>query len=194
MLTRAIPYLLAVVLISALLTIPLSSRAEVPKRFQRSVEHYSVPDVVLVNQDRQKVRLPELLSADKPVMLDFIYGTCTTVCPVLSAGFSNLQKKLGPAAEDLQLVSVTIDPQHDTPEIMAEYLQRYRRKPGWDFLTGSSEDIDKVMHAFNAYVPNKMNHYPLTLMRGPGKQEWIRIYGLIGTADLMDEYRKLGAK
>lgn len=194
MLTRAIPYLLAVALVSALLTIPLSSRAEVPKRFQRSVEHYSVPDVVLVNQDRQKVRLPELLSADKPVMLDFIYGTCTTVCPVLSAGFSNLQKKLGPAAEDLQLVSVTIDPQHDTPEIMAEYLQRYRRKPGWDFLTGSSEDIDKVMHAFNAYVPNKMNHYPLTLMRGPGKQEWIRIYGLIGTADLMDEYRKLGAK
>jgi len=178
-------------LIFAIVVLPLSVHAESPKRFKRSVENYTVPDVVLVNQDRQMVHLRELLSGNKPVMLDFIYGTCTTVCPVLSAGFSNLQKKLGTEAGELQLVSITIDPQHDTPEIMQEYLQRYRRKPGWDFLTGSSEDIDKVMHAFDAYVPNKMNHYPLTLLRGPGEESWVRIYGLLGTADLMAEYRSL---
>jgi protein SCO1 len=181
-------------LVAAITLVPLSAGAESAKRYKRSVENYRVPDVELVNQDRQKVRLQELLAVDKLVMLDFIYGTCTTVCPVLSAGFSNLQKKLGPDAEKLQLVSITIDPEHDTPEVMLEYLQRYRRKPGWDFLTGSSEDIDKVMHAFDAYVPNKMNHYPLTLMRGPGGQDWIRIYGLIGTADLMAEYQNLGPK
>jgi len=176
----------------ALFSLPVATaHAEKPKRYQRSVEQYIVPDVELVNQDRQKVRLQELLSGDKPVMLDFIYGTCTTICPVLSAGFSNLQKKLGTESGELQLVSVTIDPQYDTPEIMKEYLQRYRSKPGWDFLTGSSEDIDKVMHAFDAYVPNKMSHYPLTLLRGPGDKDWIRIYGLIGTGDLMAEYRGL---
>jgi protein SCO1 len=194
MLPKPTSYLLAVALIAAIFLTPLSGRAESPKRFQRTVEHYSVPDVVLVNQDRQKVPLPELLANDKPVMLDFIYGTCTTVCPVLSAGFSNLQKKLGPEAEKLQLVSITIDPEHDTPEVMQEYLQRYRRKPGWDFLTGNSQDIDTVMRAFDAYVPNKMNHYPLTLMRGAGEQDWIRIYGLIGTADLLAEYSNMGAK
>jgi len=94
----------------------------------------------------------------------------------------------------LQMVSITIDPEHDSPEVMQEYLQRYRRKPGWDFLTGTREDIDKVMHAFDAFVPNKMNHYPLTLMRAPGDDQWVRIFGLIGTADLMAEYRKLSAQ
>jgi len=183
-----------VLLVAAISLVPLSAGAESAKRYKRSVENYRVPDVELVNQDRQKVRLQELFSVDKPVMLDFIYGTCTTICPVLSAGFSNLQKKLGPDADKLQMVSITIDPEHDSPEVMQEYLQRYRRKPGWDFLTGTREDIDKVMHAFDAFVPNKMNHYPLTLMRAPGDDQWVRIFGLIGTADLMAEYRKLSAQ
>ncbi|MEW5746290.1 MAG: SCO family protein [Nitrospirota bacterium] len=164
--------------------------ADAPQRYKRTTERYAVPDVTLVNQDGKKVRLAALLNADKPVMLDFIYGTCTTICPVLSAGYSSLQRKLGPDASKVQLVSVSIDPEYDTPEVMREYLKRYRAKPGWDFLTGSRENIDKVMRAFDAYVPNKMAHYPLTLLKFPGENAWVRIYGLIGTAELMEEYRK----
>lgn len=184
---------LVLLLAGSLLGLP-SVHAAGSKRFERSVESYTVPDLVLINQDRQQVRLRELLAVDRPVMLDFIYGTCTTICPVLSAGFSNLQKRLGEHAADVQLVSITIDPEHDTPEVMHDYLQRYRRKPGWDFLTGSKADIDKAMHAFNAFVPNKMNHYPLTFLRAPDGKHWIRIYGLISTADLMAEYQKLRAE
>lgn len=172
-------------------TLPLPAGAADPQRYQRSEENYQIPDVVLVNQDGMRVPLRQLLDPAKPVMLDFIYGTCTTICPILSAGYSSLQRKLGPAAQEVQLVSVTIDPEYDTPEIMTEYLQRYSRKPGWDFVTGSRSDIDKVMHAFNAYVPNKMAHRPLTLLRGAGEERWVRIYGLIGTSDLMAEYQKL---
>jgi protein SCO1/2 len=182
------PFILMLLLNYAL---PLSSGAEEPRRYQRSEESYQVPDVILVNQDGVKMPLKQLLDPGKPVMLDFIYGTCTTICPILSAGFSNLQRKLGPKAQELQLVSVTIDPEYDTPEIMTEYLMRYRRQPGWDFATGSRVDIDKVMHAFNAYVPNKMAHRPLTLLRGAGETQWVRIYGLVGTSDLMAEYQKL---
>jgi len=165
--------------------------AEKKVRYQRSEVKYEIPDVVLVNQDGRKVRLRELLAADKPVLLDFIYGTCTTICPVLSAGYSNLQRKLGEEAQQVHLVSVTIDPEFDTPEVMTEYLRRYNRRPGWDFLTGSRADIDRVLHAFDAYVPNKMSHYPLTLLRGADGGEWVRIYGLIGTADLLAEYQQL---
>ncbi len=150
-----------------------------------------VPDVTLLNQDREKIRLVDILNIDKPVFLDFIYGSCTTVCPVLSASFSNMQKKLGSDAANVQMVSISIDPEYDTPEVMAEYLSRYRAKPGWMYLTGTRENIDKAMRAFDAYVPNKMSHYPLTLLKAPGNDSWVRIYGLIGTADLMDEYRKI---
>ena len=162
--------------------------------YKRTIEKYTVPDVVLVNQDGKKVKLTSLINSGKPVMLDFIYGTCTTICPVLSAGFTNLQNRFGRDAAKVQLISITIDPEYDTPAAMKDYLRRFRAKPGWDFLTGSREDIDRVMRAFDAYVSNKMAHYPLTLLKAPDSDQWIRIYGMVGLSVLMEEYRKLGGK
>ena len=161
------------------------------KRYKRSEERYVIPDVTLINQDRQKIRLLDLLQADRPVLVDFIYGTCTTICPILSAGYSSLQRKLAPDQEKVQLISISIDPEYDTPEVMTDYLEKYQAKPGWQFLTGSRADIDKVMRAFDAYVPNKMSHYPITFLHAPGADHWVRIYGLIGTADLLHEYQGL---
>ncbi len=164
------------------------------KRYKRTEETYTVPDVVLVNQNREPIRLVEILNSDKPVLLDFIYGTCTTICPILSAGYSNLQRKLGADSGQIQLVSISIDPEYDTPDVMTEYLARYQAKPGWDYLTGSREDIDKVTKAFDAYVQDKMSHYPLTLIRSPDGSKWVRIYGLVGTSELMQEYEALYKK
>lgn len=164
------------------------------KRYQRTVEKYTVPDVVLVNQNGAKVHFKSYLETDKPVMLDFIYGTCTTICPVLSASFVNLQQKVGADSQKVRLVSISIDPEHDTPKVMKDYLKQYRAKPGWDFLTGSRADIDRVMRAFSAYIPNKMSHYPLTLIRSPGDGAWIRINGLMGSTELMNEYTRVSKK
>ena len=160
-------------------------------RYQRTVEDYAVPDVVLINQDGAKVHFKKYIESGQPVMLDFIYGTCTTICPVLSAGFVNLQRKLGPDAQKVRFVSISIDPENDTPKVMKEYLKRYRAKPGWDFFTGSRGDIDRVMRAFGAYVSNKMYHYPLTLIRSPSDGKWIRINGLISSSEFMEEYQKV---
>ena len=164
------------------------------KAYQRSIEQYAVPDVVLVNQNGAKVRLKDLLQTDKPVVLDFIFGTCTTICPILSAGYVNLQNKLGPDHQAIRLVSISIDPEHDTPKVLNEYLKRYHAKQGWDFLTGSREDIDKVMTAFGAYVQNKMSHYPLILIRSPRDGAWTRIFGLMSTAEFMNEVQKVKDK
>jgi protein SCO1/2 len=161
------------------------------KSYKRTFATYSVPDVILTNQDREKVHLKNFLNSEKPVLLEFIFSTCTTICPVLSAGFSNMQKKLGPDMDKVHLVSISIDPEYDTPERMRHYLDRYRAKPGWNFFTGTRKDIDKVMYAFDAYVPNKMSHFPLTFLWVPGSKEWVRIYGMISTKDLMSEYKLL---
>ncbi len=155
--------------------------------YRKSVEAYTAPDVILVNQEGAKVHFKKYIETNKPIVLDFIYGTCTTICPVLSAGYSSLQKKLGANAESVRLVSITIDPENDTPQIMKEYLKRYRAKPGWDFLTGSRGDIDRVMRAFDAYIPDKMSHYQLTLIRSPKTGKWTRIKELISGSDLLNE-------
>jgi len=162
--------------------------------YKRTIEKYVMPDVTLINQDGKKVRLKSLVEIDKPVIVDFIYGTCTTICPVLSAGFTNLQRKLGPDSQKVRLVSITIDPENDTPKVMKEYLARYQAKPGWDFLTGSRKDIDRVMNAFNSYYRNKMDHKPLTFIRTPADGKWIKIYGLISTSEFMNECQKAGIK
>jgi protein SCO1 len=162
--------------------------------YKSSIERYVVPNVVLVNQDGERVRLKSLIESDKPVVLDFIYATCTTICPVLSAGFTSIQAKLGPDTRKVQLISISIDPEHDTPKIMREYLKPFRAKPGWDFLTGSREDIDRVMRAFDSYIPDKMSHKQETFIRGRSPGSWVRIKGLIGSADLMSEIGKANKK
>jgi len=164
------------------------------RKYKRTVERYSIPDVVLIDQNGKKVRLASLLNSEQPVVVDFIYGTCTTICPVLSAGYVNLQGKLGPASQNVRLLSITIDPENDSPKVLKEYLKRYRAKPGWDFLTGSRSDIDAVMKAFNAYIPDKMSHYPLNLIRSPKDGSWVRLFGIMSSREFLEEYQRVAAK
>ena len=163
------------------------------KKYHRNVGNYTIPDVVLVNQNGEKVRFKKLVESDKTVVVDFIYGTCTTICPVLSANFANLQRRLGEGSRNIHLISVSIDPENDTPRVMHEYLKNFRAKPGWDFLTGRREDIDQVMKAFDAYFPTKMSHRPVDFIKAPSSSTWVRLDGLMGTSDLMKEMKKAGA-
>jgi protein SCO1/2 len=163
-------------------------------KYQRSIESLTMPDVVLLNQDGERVRFKTLMESDKPVIVDFIYATCTTICPVLSAGFSSMQRKLGPDSRDVHLVSITIDPENDTPKIMKEYLERYGAKPGWDFLTGSRRDIDRVTEAFDAFFGSKMEHLPLNFIRTSPGGKWVRLYGLLSSRDFLEEVRKAGVQ
>lgn len=179
----------ALMLISLSLVLPVSADT---RTYQRSVENYSMPDVSLVNQDGNRVRLKTILSADKPVIVDFIFGTCTTICPVLSAGFASLQQRLGTGSEKVHLVSISIDPENDTPAVLKDYLKRFQAKPGWDILTGSRKDIDRVMKAFDAYIPDKMDHYALTFIRMSKDSRWIRINGMMSTSEFLAESRKAG--
>ncbi len=178
-------------LVSSITILSEGVRAEMKDKYKRTVENYEVPDVTLVNQNGAKVKLRTLLNSKKAVMVDFIYTTCTTICPVLSAGFSNFQKKIGPDSRNVHLVSISIDPENDTPKRLKEYLKRYDAKPGWEFLTGSKGDIEKVVKALDAYESNKMYHLPLALLYSSADNRWVRIYGLIGTSDLISEYEKV---
>ena len=188
---RTIRYLFLLPFFLPALFVLLAGQVDAAPKYKRSVEKYTVPDVTLINQNGERIPLRSLLEGDKPVILDFIYGTCTTICPVLSIGFSHFQKQLGADAGNVRLVSISIDPDNDTPQVMKEYLARYNAREGWDFLSGKREDVIRVMKAFDAYVVNKMNHYPLTILHAPGSRHWIRITELLGSSDLMREYELL---
>jgi protein SCO1 len=177
--------------ISLLTLVPIDAGAAT-KTYKRSVERYQMPDVALINQEGKSVRLKSLVDSGKPVIVDFIFGTCTTICPVLSASYTSLQNKLGANSEKVHLVSISIDPENDTPKVMREYLKRYRAKPGWDFFTGSRKDVDTVMKSFDAYISNKMAHYAVTFIHMPGGNSWIRIDGITSTSEFIEEIKKAG--
>lgn len=168
---------------------------EKPKgNYKRSTASYKIPNVTLLNQDGKKVKLTSLVDSGKPVIVNFIFTTCTTICPVLSASFTNLRKELGENADKVQFISISIDPENDRPEQMKLYLSRFHAGKSWEFLTGSKDDIGRVLKAFDAYIVDKMNHEPIYLLHGPNSEEWVRIKGLVGKADLMYELRRIENK
>ncbi len=160
-----------------------------PAGVQRSEVSYQIPDVTLVDQEGRRISLRELLSTDKPVLANFIFTTCTAICPVMSATFAQVQQGLDGDQDKVKMVSVSIDPEQDTPAALAGYAKRFGAGPQWVFLTGSLEDSIRVQKAFDAYRGDKMNHAPLTLLRTAAGANWVRFDGFASAADLVTELR-----
>ena len=123
-----------------------------------------------------------------------IFTTCTTICPVLSASFAQTQKALGPDARDVQMVSISIDPEYDTPAKLREYAKRFKAQERWTFYTGDLVDVVAVQKAFDVYRGDKMNHPPVTFLRTEADAPWVRFEGFASAGDLVREYRALASE
>jgi cytochrome oxidase Cu insertion factor (SCO1/SenC/PrrC family) len=106
---------------------------------QRTISSYgSVPEFELVNQDGKNFGLRDLRG--KIWIADFIYTTCPGPCPMISNRMSELQEPL--KKTDVHLISFTVDPAKDTPEVLRGYAEKLGAEPGrWDFLTGAQSTI-----------------------------------------------------
>ena len=159
--------------------------------YKSSMRSYAVPDVTLIDADGRNVRLRDLLASADPVLMNFIFTTCGAICPVMSKIFSEVPGRLGAQAGKLRMVSISIDPENDTPARLKSYAKSYGATARWTFLTGRVEDVKAIQLAFDNYRGDKMNHEPFTLLRpGPGSP-WVRIEGFASSEDLAKEYRKV---
>lgn len=158
--------------------------------YKSSVHSYTIPELALIDMHSNKISLPEALGDEGPVILNFIFTTCTTICPVLSATFSHVQRELGSEAKNMRMISITIDPEQDTPERLKEYAGKFKAGSDWQFLTGSIENIISTQKAFDAYRGDKMNHIPLTFLRSTPDGPWVRLEGFTSAAEVVAEYRQ----
>jgi protein SCO1/2 len=112
---------------------------EVNAHRQRAISSYgNVPEFQLINQGGKNFGSADLRG--KIWIADFIYTTCPGPCPMISSRMSELQKPL--EKTDVHLVSFTVDPAKDTPEVLRTYAERLQAEPGrWDFLTGPQSTI-----------------------------------------------------
>ena len=101
--------------------------------------HYGrVPPFSLTDRSGRQVTRDDL--RDHVSVIDFIYTECTETCPTQSLKMAQLERELADA-RDLRIASITVDPRHDTPEVLARYAQRYQADDRWWFLTGDQRDI-----------------------------------------------------
>lgn len=137
----------------------------------------TVADVPLLDQRGTPVRFAEV-TGDRIAVVNFIFTSCTTVCPVLSGLFTSLQDRLGDRlGSRVQLVSVSIDPARDTPERLAAMATRHRAGPAWRWLTGKPEHVETLLRGFGTYSPDPARHAPAVLVGDPKRHRWFRLNG-----------------
>ena len=139
-------------------------------------------DVPLLDADGKRVRLAKDVIGERIAVVNFIYTTCTTVCPVSSATFQQLQKRID---KDVVLVTITVDPLRDTPQRLREYAKGYEAGEGWVWLTGAKPDVDAVLKGFGAYAARFEDHPAMVLVGDARGGPWTRFFGFPSVDELM---------
>ncbi len=155
-----------------------------------SVVNYQVPDVQLIRDDGKRVSLAEEMNDGRAVLLNFIFTTCSSFCPLSSQTFAEFQRDLGPEAGSVHLMSISIDPEQDTPARLREYAHKFGASPGWTHYTGTLAASLAAQRAFGAYRGDKMSHTPLALLRPAHGGSWRRIEGFATPDDLLGQYHQ----
>jgi len=138
----------------------------------------------LLDASGRRVRLAQDVIGERIAVVNFIYTNCTTVCPVTSATFQQLQDRLGAAlGKDVVLVSISVDPLRDTPVRLHEYSGRYQARAGWTWLTGAKPDVDSVLKGFGAYTASFEDH-PAMVLVGDASG-WTRFLGFPSVEQLL---------
>ncbi len=104
------------------------------------------PNFQLTNQYGQAVTLKDLQG--KVVILTFLYTSCPDICPLITVKLRQVQEELGPAAQEVAVVAVTVDPETDTVARVRQYAEAMELNEQWHYLTGSREQLDPIWKAY----------------------------------------------
>lgn len=158
-------------------TPPASGAATDAGALSRSIVQVRLPSVLVRQHSGKLSAFDAALDSSRPVLLNFVFTSCTGICLPMSQVFAATQERLGSASGQVQMVSISVDPGQDTPARLAEYAGRFGAGPQWSFHTGSQDAIDTIQRAFNVYRPDKMGHTPVTFVRPLGARQWVRLDG-----------------
>ena len=157
--------------------VPAPTKSSETKSSESGGTHF--PNVELLTQDGKKVRFYDDLIKGKVVAINLIYTTCKYSCPLETARLVQLQKLLGERmGKDIFFYSITIEPEHDTPQVLKDYADKYHVGPGWLFLTGKEADIKLLSHKLGLDTLPRADdpdgHMPHLLIGNDATGLWMR--------------------
>ncbi len=130
----------------------------------------------LVTQDGKTLRFYTDLLRDKVVIINFFYVNCSTVCPLQGTVLNDLQTLLGDhLGRDIVMISITVDPEHDSPEVVRDYARVFNPKKGWVFLTGRKDIVNWVNYKLGGYTEVPAEHSTLYLLGNVRTGHWMKV-------------------
>lgn len=151
-------------------------------------------DLELLDRRGEPLRFRSEAVADRIVVVDFIYTTCTTICPILSALMAQVQDELGASLdEQVRLISISIEPTRDTPKRLDAYARKFDAGPGWIWLTGQKSAVDRVLLGLDSYTPEFVDHAPTILVGDARRNKWRRLFGFPTPEEILAQVREFVA-
>jgi protein SCO1/2 len=143
-------------------------------------------DVELLDQDGRKVRFYSDVLKGKTVIVNAFFTTCTSVCPPMNRNMEKIQAALGDrVGRDVLLVSISVDPETDTPARLKEYSRKFHAGAGWLFLTGKKENVDWALYKVGQYVEDKQDHTTVFIVGNEATGLWKKAFGMAKPAELI---------
>ncbi len=149
------------------------------------------PDIALLGMNRKPSTLRQELDSAEPVIVNFVFTTCATICSTQTATLAALQRQLAQSAKPARFLTFTIDPDNDTPEQLAKFARQFGAGAGWQFFTGKFDDLLRQQQAFDVYRGAKAGHPPVVMMRHGRAAPWVRIEGTPSPLELRRAYEQL---
>ena len=162
------------------------TQADVSTEPKELAESIKLPAVSLIDQDGQSVDLRSL-AAGKTLLMNFIFTSCTTVCPPMGALFARLQQQLTAreGEEGFAFISISIDPVHDTPDRLKQWAEPFEGAASWRLLTGPKAEVDRALKELGVFSALKEEHAPLMLLGEAPHNRLMRAHGLSAPEDLI---------
>ena len=150
------------------------------------------PDTVLLTQDNKPVRFYSDLLKGKVVLINFLFTTCKGVCSPMTANLAKVQKYLGErVGRDVLLLSITVDPETDTPDVLKKYADSFKAQPGWYFLTGEKKNVDWVLYKLGGYVEDREKHSSVLIVGNEATGEWMKVHAMSNPTEIAGAVTKL---
>jgi len=148
-------------------------------------ERLRLPDLPVLTQAGTRLAFRSQAIGDRLVVVSAVYTGCSTVCPLTIAIFQVLQARLGArVGNGVRLLTVTLDPEHDTPARLAEAAREAEAGPSWLWLTGRKPDLDRILYAMGAYSDDFTEHPPFVLVGDGRRGVWRRLFGFPSPEEL----------
>lgn len=145
----------------------------------------AVPSIALTTMQGRQGLLDSELANSVPLVLNFVFTTCSASCSIQTAVLAEVQRQERARGRKLQLASITIDPDNDTPDQLRRFAHKFDVGEGWQFYTGRFDDLLRVQRHFDVYRGSKASHPPVLLMRREALSPWVRVEGFPGASEIL---------